>query len=313
MTEDEVRDLPSNRGRWGTDDELGTLNLITDRSRPAPSRRRGPAALFPWPARSARLRCSRAGSGDTGSPAVYQAMMFTGSPAVAMAEVLVMTPHRAELTHIDALTHVVYDGQVYPGVPLSGRGRPGRRIRSSTAIFAGGIVTRGVLLDLAPGGQLAVDHPVTGADWMPRPNTPACRSSPGDAIVVRGGWNLADLPDNKVPGMTIDAIRWMHRHDLSLYLGDICDARPHHVPALGSALHRVGIGYMGMPLVDSADHQLAAVCRETGRGSFMLVVAPQRLDGATGLAVNPLAILTLSSRHPSPPSPASVSRPEANL
>lgn len=30
MTEDEIRDLPSNRGRWGTDDELGTLNLITD-------------------------------------------------------------------------------------------------------------------------------------------------------------------------------------------------------------------------------------------------------------------------------------------
>jgi hypothetical protein len=28
----------------------------------------------------------------------------------------------------------------------------------------------------------------------------------------------------------------------------------------------------------------------TGRGSFMLVVAPQRLDGATGLVVNPLAI-----------------------
>jgi hypothetical protein len=46
-----------------------------------------------------------------------------------------------------------------------------------------------------------------------------------------------------------------------------------------------------MPLVDSADPtELAAVCRETGRGSFMLVVAPQRLDGATGLAVNPLAI-----------------------
>jgi hypothetical protein len=31
-------------------------------------------------------------------------------------------------------------------------------------------------------------------------------------------------------------------HDVSLYLGDICDARPHHIPALGSALHRVGIG-----------------------------------------------------------------------
>jgi kynurenine formamidase len=292
MTEDEVRDLPSNRGRWGGDDELGTLNLITDevRARAVAEARTGRTVSL---AREVRATPLLAGGVPPipGSPAVYQAMMFTGSPSVAMAEVLVMTPHRAELTHIDALTHVVHDGQVYPGVPLSERANPAGASRGSTAIFAGGIVTRGVLLDLAPGGQLAVDHAVTGADLDAAAERAGVQVQPGDAIVVRGGWNLADLPDNKVPGMTIDAIRWMHRHDLSLYLGDICDARPHHVPALGSALHRVGIGYMGMPLVDSADPtELATVCRETGRGSFMLVVAAQRLDGATGLAVNPLAI-----------------------
>lgn len=42
-----------------------------------------------------------------GAPAVYQAMMFTGSPAMAVAELLVMMPHGAELTHIDALSHAV--------------------------------------------------------------------------------------------------------------------------------------------------------------------------------------------------------------
>jgi kynurenine formamidase len=288
MTEDEIRDLPSNRGRWGTDDELGTLNLITDqvRGRAVAEARTGRTVSL---ARQVRATPLLAGGVPAipGSPAVYQAMMFTGSPSIAMAEVLVMTPHRPELTHIDALTHVVYDGQVYPGVPLSERANPAGASRGSTAIFADGIVTRGVLLDLALGGQLAVDHPVTGADLDAAAERVGVKVQPGDAIVVRGGWNLADLPDDKVPGMTVDAIRWMHRHDVSLYLGDICDARPHHIPALGSALHRVGIGYMGMPLVDSADPtELVAVCRETGRGSFMLVVAPQRLDGATGLAVN---------------------------
>jgi kynurenine formamidase len=292
MTEGEIRDLPSNRGRWGADDELGTLNLITGevRARAVAEARTGRTVSL---ARQVRATPLLAGGVPAlpGSPAVYQAMMFTGSPSAAMAEVLVMTPHRPELTHIDALTHVVYEGQVYPGVPLSERANPAGASRGSTAIFAGGIVTRGVLLDLAPGGQLAVDHPVTGADLDAAAERAAVQVQPGDAIVVRGGWNLADLPDNKVPGMTIDAIRWMHSHDVSVYLGDICDARPPHIPALGSALHRVGIGYLGMPLVDSADPtELAAVCRETGRGSFMLVVAPQRLDGATGLAVNPLAI-----------------------
>lgn len=292
MTGDEIRDLPSNRGRWGEGDDLGTLNLITAevRARAVAEARTGRTVSL---ARQVRATPLLAGGVPAvpGSPAVYQAMMFTGSPAIAMAEVLVMTPHRPELTHIDALTHAVYQGQVYPGVPLADRAGPAGASRGSTAIFAGGIVTRGVLLDLAPDGQLAVDHPVIAADLDAAADRAGVEVQPGDAIVVRGGWNLADLPDNKVPGVTVDAIRWIHRHDVSLYLGDICDARPPHDPALGSALHRAGIGYMGMPLVDSADPtELAAVCRETGRGSFMLVVAPQRLEGATGLPVNPLAI-----------------------
>jgi hypothetical protein len=98
-----------------------------------------------------------------------------------------MTPHRPELTHIDALTHVVHDGQVYPGVPLSERASPAGASSGSTAIFADGIVTRGVLLDLAPGWQLAVDHPAPGPIWMPRPNEPASRSS-----LVTRSWSAAD-------------------------------------------------------------------------------------------------------------------------
>ena len=292
MPASQTRDLPSNQGRWGADDELGTLNLITGevRARAAAEARTGRTVSLARPVRATPLTAGPAPA-MPGSPAVYQAMMFTGSPATAMAELLVMMPHRAELTHIDALTHAVADGQVYPGVPLAGRAGPAGASRGSSAIFAGGIVTRGVLLDLAPDARLAVDHPVTAADLDAAAGRAATEVLPGDAIVVRGGWDLADLPGGQVPGMTVDAVRWMHRHDVSLYAGDINDARPPLDPALPSVLHRLGIGRMGMPLVDSADPtELAAACRQTGRGSFMLVIAPQRLEGATGLPVNPLAI-----------------------
>ena len=108
MTEGEIRELPSNRGRWGADDELGTLNLITGevRARAVAEARTGRTVSL---ARQVRATPLLAGGMPAlpGSPAVYQAMMFTGSPSAAMAEMLVMTPHRPELTHIDALTHVV--------------------------------------------------------------------------------------------------------------------------------------------------------------------------------------------------------------
>jgi hypothetical protein len=48
---------------------------------------------------------------------------------------------------------------------------------------------------------------------------------------------------------------------------------------------------MGMPLIDAANvDEVAAVCAETGRYSFLLTVAPPRVTGATGLPVNPIAI-----------------------
>ena len=91
--------------------------------------------------------------------------------------------------------------------------------------------------------------------------------------------------------MTLDAVAWMHRHDVSVYLGDVRDVRPSQDAGVRAPLHGVGIARMGMPLVDSADPtELARVCREQGRYSFLLVLAPQRLDGASGLPINPLAI-----------------------
>ena len=66
MTDGEIRELPSNRGRWGADDELGTLNLITDEVAPARSRRRGPAALFPGPPGPRDSAARGRGAGDNG-------------------------------------------------------------------------------------------------------------------------------------------------------------------------------------------------------------------------------------------------------
>ena len=47
---------------------------------------------------------------------------------------------------------------------------------------------------------------------------------------------------------------------------------------------------MGLWLLDNANlEDLAAVCERLGRWEFMLVLAPIRVAGGTGCAINPIA------------------------
>lgn len=287
-------EFPSNWGRWGSEDQRGTLNLITDdvRARAVGEARTGRSVSLAMPIDPAPfLSVPGAPAGGASSPGVQQALMFTGAPPMAMAELLVVTPHHPGVTHIDAPVHVPVDGSVYPGRPLSEAATATGIAHGSTTAFAAGVLTRGVLLDLAPGTRLPRAHPVTAADLEDAEARAGVRLEPGDALVVRGGWSAADDSGTPTPGMTLDAVAWMHRRDVSLYAGDIGDAHPPVDPRVPLPLHQVGLARLGMPLIDVAEvDELAACCAELGRHSFLLSVAPPRVRGATGIPVNPIAV-----------------------
>lgn len=192
------------------------------------------------------------------------------------------------MTHFDALAHQVIDGKVYPGLALEEAGGQAGLRHGSTAVFAHGVVTRGVLLDLASDGPLPEGHGVTGAELEAACARAGVEMRGGDALVVRGGW---DLTASRRPGMSLDAVAWMHRHDVAVYAGDIGDARPPIDPRVGGPLHRVALPLLGMPLIDSAaPAELAAACAEEGRATFLFAAAPPPLGAASGVPVNPLAI-----------------------
>lgn len=293
MTDPDSTDIPSNWGRWGADDELGTLNLITDevRARAVALARTGRCVSLAIPIEPASMMGGPFAPPTPPSPPVQQAMLYTGTPPMAMAEVLVVTPHNPGLTHLDALVHIPVDGHVYPGRPLVEAVTPTGIRHGSTTAFADGVLTRGVLLDLAPGGSLPPAHPVTGGDLDAAEQRGGVRLEPGDALVVRGGWTFSRDPARPMPGMTVDAVAWMRRRDVSVYAGDIGDAHPAVDPQVAMPLHFVGLARLGMPLIDGAAvEELAAVCAELGRYAFLLSIAPPRLRGGTGVPVNPQAI-----------------------
>lgn len=293
MTASDSVDLPTNRGRWGDDDELGTLNLITDevRSRAVAEARTGRSVPLGAPIIPASMTGGPFAPAAPSSPPVQQALLYTGTPPMGMAEVLIVTPHDPGLTHLDAVAHMPIEGRVYPDRPFTESVTAGGVVHGSTTAFADGLLTRGVLLDLAPDGRLPEGHAITAADLDDAERRGGTRLEPGDALVVRSGWTVDWNAAAPAPGVTVDAVAWMQRRDVSLYAGDVGDTFPPLDTDMPMPLHMVGLARLGMPLIDGAEVEpLAAVCRELGRSTFLLVVAPPRLRGATGVPVNPLAV-----------------------
>jgi len=286
-------ELPDNRGRWGEDDELGTLNLIDDaaRARAAESVQTGRWVSLALPTDPASMLGGPFAPAAPPSPPVQQALLYTGNPPMGMAEALLITPHHPGLTHIDALVHMPLDGTVYPGRPVTDAVTAGGVQHGSTTAFAAGILTRGVLLDLAPSTRLPSAHPITAADLDAAEERAGIEVLSGDALVLRSGWTFAWQQDEQGPGMTVDAVSWLHRRSVSLYAGDVSDSFPPMDPHVPMPMHMVGLARLGMPLIDSVQvDDLAALSKELDRSVFLLTVAPPRLHGLTGAPVNPIAV-----------------------
>ncbi|WP_167462382.1 cyclase family protein [Nocardia brasiliensis] len=284
--------LPSNWGRWGEGDELGTLNLITAavRERAAREVRTGRSVSLAVPIQAEPVVSGPFAPSTAGASPVRLIMAYTGSPAFAHADVMLVTNHHPESTHLDALSHIAVDGQVYPGRPAPESVTMSGVRHGSTTAFAAGIVTRGVLLDLALDAPVPADAAITAAELEATERRDGVRLEPGDALVLRFGWVTTRYRGNPMPGLTIDAVRWMHDRGVSLYAGDLADAYP-ALPGGPAAMHGVALPRLGMPLIDGVDaDELAAVCAELGRYSFLLSVAPPRIHGMTGVPVNPVAI-----------------------
>lgn len=287
-------EIPSNWGRWGDTDERGAVNLITDeaRARGAAEARTGRTVSFARVTRSSPLTAGPMAPATT-TTGVQTIMLHTGAESPAMAEIMIVNAHHPDVTHLDAMSHWVAGGKTYPGIAMAEGSGPLGVQRGAAIAYADGIVTRGVLLDLAPGGRLDPAHPVTGADLDATATREGVQVLPGDALVIRGGWQWADDRERgePLPGMTVDAVHWMHRHGISVYAGDIGDAHPPLPDEIPGALHRFALGRLAIPLIDGCDPgELAATCADLGRWTFQFVVAVPRITGTTGMPVNPLAI-----------------------
>jgi kynurenine formamidase len=283
----------SNWGRWGDDDQLGALNLIT------PEVTTAAAATV----RSGRtVSCARAlntkAAADNPNPVAHH-MIGTVTEGGG-ADYFAIAPHGFATSHIDALCHIFADGKLYNGYPAETVTAHGATRLGIHHLHAG-IVTRGVLLDipaLRGVDALAPGEPVYPEDLDAAEEQGGVRVRAGDALLVRTGrWRWRDEhgpwdAGSLAAGLDASCLPWLRERDLAA-LGSDCvsDVLPSRVDGVVMPIHMVVIPAMGVHLMDNLDLEaLADACRDEQRWAFLLTVAPLVLRRGTGSPVNPIAV-----------------------
>lgn len=284
----------SNWGRWGADDQLGTLNFITT------DVRRGAAGLV----REGRtVSCANPLAVTPASRNPNPAQHFMRFGPAGASDYIGLSYHGFVNTHIDALCHMWTGpwGEMYNGRPSSDVTTAGSR-SNSVEHWRDGIVTRGVLYDVprfrgTP--YVALDQPVHGWELADIARAEAIEPRPGDAVLVRSGAApfFAANPDYphssppSTPGVHVSTLEFLHETSAALLGWDLQEAGGQSEYAARIGVHEVAIPYMGLPLLDNTDFErLAETCAELGRWEFQLVIAPLVVVGGTGSPVNPIAM-----------------------
>jgi kynurenine formamidase len=160
------------------------------------------------------------------------------------------------------------------------------------------VFTRGVLLDVAAScglPWLRADHVITPAELEAAEQAAGLTVEAGDALFVHTGLTTrlaATAPDDPEgrAGLGIDAVLWLRERDVALFGGDCVELLPGPDPDLPLPLHQLGIGAMGLTLLDWPNlDRVHAMCAQLHRNEFLLTVAPLPIVGGTGSPVNPIA------------------------
>jgi hypothetical protein len=227
-----------NWGRWGADDEIGTLNFITPEAVAAASRLAPPGKVFALgiplqregPQSGTRQRFNpihtmfRDGSDVPKTPAEVVAMQGYGG-----SDDWIVMPLQC-VTQWDSLAHVFYEGKMYNGYDAALVTSSGAA-RNSIDKTRSRLVGRGVLLDVARHRGVRALEPgyaITVADLEATAAAESVEVGPGDILLVRTGhmsryldrkdWRHFDL--DPFPGVSVHTAPWLHARQVAAIASD---------------------------------------------------------------------------------------------
>ncbi|XVQ07445.1 cyclase family protein [Spirillospora sp. CA-255316] len=295
----------SNWGRWGEDDERGTLNLITPEvvTAAATAVRRGVSFALSVPA-------DENGPHDMKTSGrfnpIHTMTRYRGdSPRgddwdfASSEDMLIIGTHSS--THFDALAHLWYDDLLYNGRHHDTAVTAWGAVHGSIQSLVNGVVSRGILVDvprhlgtthLEPGTQVGpadLDAVLGAVGVTPRP---------GDVLLLRTGTYPRERRGLEVaagpsPGLTWECARWIRDHGIAAVCADNLAVEALRANGDGPMIpfHMLAIRDMGLLLGEMFDFEaLAEDCAADGVYECMFVASPLNIPGGVGSPVNPIAV-----------------------
>lgn len=304
-----LADKYKNWGRWGDDDQLGTLNYITPQKIVDASGlvKQGKVVSLAIP-----FDDNGPQTGSFGRFNPIHFMLQDGGdvsigaqdhlPNIQYTDDAVTMPLQCA-TQWDALAHILYRGKMYNGYEAHHVNSTGAK-KNGMENAKDKIVSRGVLLDiprykgkqwLEP-GEAIYPEDLDGAAAMGKVSV-----GTGDIVLVRtgqigqvradGSWG--EYSGGSAPGLGVDCAQWICEHEIAGYATDTwgTEVIPNETPDIFQPLHMILIVHAGVLVGEIFDLEgLAQDCANDGVYEFLFVAPPLPITGAVGSPINPQAI-----------------------
>jgi kynurenine formamidase len=295
----------NNWGRWGPDDERGTLNLITDEvvARAvgcARTGRRFGLALALGPEGPMLGNVPGRPSNPKRTMLSLHLAMSKDPDAIRFSDDQVSMPLQAA-THWDSLAHVSYMGKIYNGFAQGSVDENGAARCGIDKV--GALVSRGVLLDVARALQverLEPGYAITASDLDAALSLAGLSIEKGDIVLIRTGFiqlffsgDRAKYGAGDMPGLGTECALWFHDREVAAVATDTlafevwpCERRDVLFP-----VHLLDLVEMGMLQGQNFNlEELSAACAEDGVYEFFLSATPEPFARGLGGPVAPVAI-----------------------
>jgi kynurenine formamidase len=285
----------SNAGRWGKDDERGTVNLMTDATRKAAL-----ATVQDGASVSLSRDADPVNSADNGNPLGLSMVATAQDPDPFAMETLTITFHGSAFTHLDALSHMYYKGATYNGRSRDSVLGAGGATANTVMAFKAGFVGRGVLMDIPRLKGVPYLEPGTAiraADLDAWEKQAGVKVGSGDIVFFRTGrwarrakvgpWDIG----TQMAGLHPDVARWLKARDVGIVGWDgHGEVMPSVVTGIDFPIHQLLLIAMGTPILDNCDLEAVADAAATRRRwAFLLTASPLAIPHGTGSPLNPIA------------------------
>ncbi len=301
-------------GRWGPDDQLGALNLVTpDHVRSAAEEVKAGKVVSltlpydqdgPQPGgirQNPLLVTTATGTDHAAGRQAELLSKFGASPTSRFGysdDTLIMPTQCG--TQWDALSHIFFDGRMWNGYSANEHSSYGAD-RNGIQHWTDRLILRGVLADVARYKNLKSLPPGYAISVEDLEETLAAQGTtirPGDALLVRTGQlgerrgQWGDYAGGAAPGLSLHTAPWLSENEIVAVATDTwgVEVRPNEIDEF-QPLHLVALVHMGLAFGEMFDlDALADDCANDGRYTFMLSACPLPLTGAVGSPIAATAI-----------------------